>query len=104
LERQAISGTSKYANTSANKRKNQRKNDQMKIPDYIEYLASAGGEVRYYHDSGKWRYVCAQGEGSGFTSLAAAQTDVRQFTDASKPEPVSAIPAQPSGRAPERVD
>jgi hypothetical protein len=48
-------------------------------PDYTEYNSEIGGEVRYYESAGKWRYVHAQGEGSGLPSLEAAQAEVKQF-------------------------
>lgn len=46
-------------------------------PDYTEYNDTVGGEVRYYEESGKWRYVCACGEGVDLPSLEAAQEQVK---------------------------
>lgn len=54
----------------------------MKTPDHTEYVESAGGEVRYYCDGRKWRYVCSGGEGGGFDSLEAAQAEVGEFASA----------------------
>ena len=51
-------------------------------PDYVEYVEAVGGEVRYYNENGIWRYVCAQGEGSGLASLEAAQAEVKRFCEA----------------------
>lgn len=64
------------------------KNGQIELqsiattPDHIEYIGAAGGEVRFYNDFGKWRYVCAMGEGSDLESLEDAINEVREFVAA----------------------
>lgn len=60
------------------------KNTMRTKPDYTEYNEVIGGEVRYYRDGGKWRYVHAGGEGSGLKTLEAACAEVEHFANQGK--------------------
>jgi len=56
----------------------------MTTPIYTEYNERVGGEVRFYEAEGKWRYVCAMGEGRNLASLEAAQAEVESMLDAAE--------------------
>jgi hypothetical protein len=67
-------------------------------PAEVEYIEAAG-EIRYYQQSdGRWRYICALGEGTGLVSLEAAKSEVRAFLAAPDGEGANPATCEQCGR------